>query len=236
VQQQIVDIAGLETLVVGPVQDTQTCVVMLHGYAMDHADLAPFAHSLQFPAVYLFPRGPQRAPDRGFSWWHIDSEQRAAQMQSGSRDLHATYPEGRADTRERLRAFFAAAHQWINYKRLIIAGFSQGGMLTCELVLHDVVRPDGIVLMSTSRLAIEEWRPRGDRLQGLPVLLSHGHADADLAFAAGTHLRDWLIETGAAVTWVEFPEGHLIPLAVWRQIRRFLRGLSPDSATAPPRA
>lgn len=232
-QQQLVDIAGLETLAVGPVEDARTCIVMLHGYAMDHTDLAPFAHSLQYPAVYLFPRGLQAAPHRGYSWWRIDEEQRAAELQAGPRDLHANYPVGREHTRARLRAFFAAAQQWINYKRLIVAGFSQGGMLTCELVLHDVVRPDGIVLMSASRLAFEEWRPRGDRLQGLPALLSHGHADADLAFSAGTNLRDWLLAQGAAVTWVEFPEGHLIPLAVWRQMRRFLHSLLPQTATAP---
>jgi predicted esterase len=95
-------------------------------------------------------------------------------------------------------------------------------MLTCELVLNDVVRPQGVVLMSASRLAFKEWQARSDRIQGLPVLISHGQADTDLAFAAGQSLRDWLLAEGAQVRWVEFPQGHQIPLTVWREMRKFL--------------
>jgi phospholipase/carboxylesterase len=64
------------------------------------------------------------------------------------------------------------------------------------------------------------------RLRGLPVLVSHGRADADLAFAAGERLRDLLAGGGADVTWVPFEQGHEIPLEVWRALRKFMTTLS----------
>jgi phospholipase/carboxylesterase len=54
------------------------------------------------------------------------------------------------------------------------------------------------------------------------VLISHGRADSDLAFAAGESLRDCLTTAGAATTWVPFDQGHEVPLVVWRRLRKFL--------------
>ena len=71
-----------------------------------------------------------------------------------------------------------------------------------------------------------EWQPLVERLRGLPVLVSHGRADPDLAFSAGEALRDLLAGGGADVTWVPFEQGHEIPLVVWRGLRKFLAPLS----------
>jgi phospholipase/carboxylesterase len=62
-------------------------------------------------------------------------------------------------------------------------------------------------------------------LAGLPVLVSHGQADTDLAFDAGRALHDWLHEAGCRTRWLPFEGGHEIPLPVWREFRRFLRAL-----------
>jgi len=55
----------------------------------------------------------------------------------------------------------------------------------------------------------------------LPVLVSHGTHDPDLAFSAGEALRDFFRSSGARVTWQPFEGGHEIPLIVWRALRRF---------------
>ncbi|MEO6688976.1 MAG: hypothetical protein ABIS07_13165, partial [Dokdonella sp.] len=107
-------------------------------------------------------------------------------------------------------------------RRLVLVGFSQGGMLAMDYTLHDGC-PDALVLLSSSRIAFSDWEPRLRRLAGLPVLVAHGHADAELAFAAGENLRDAAIAGGAVVSWVPFDGGHEIPLVVWRSLRQFLR-------------
>ena len=43
--ERLLDIAGLSTTVIGP-EDAPLTLVLLHGYAMQPADLAPFAHAM----------------------------------------------------------------------------------------------------------------------------------------------------------------------------------------------
>jgi phospholipase/carboxylesterase len=225
-EQRSTEIAGLSTIVIGSEQDARAIVVFLHGYAMDNTDLAPFAHSMQLPALFLFPRGPHQVQTGGYAWWLIDTEARNASLQHGPRDLFENYPPDREAARLCMRDFLRTLRDTYADKPVVLAGFSQGGMLACELILNDLARVDGLALLSASRLAFREWQPHADRMHGLPVLVSHGKTDADLAYSAGEKLRDWLSQAGAQVTWVPFEEGHQIPLAVWRQLRKFVTGIS----------
>jgi phospholipase/carboxylesterase len=110
-------------------------------------------------------------------------------------------------------------------QRLVVGGFSQGGMLALDTVLRGSQTVDGLVLLSASRLAMSDWEPHRARLRQLPVFVSHGAADQDLAFSAGERLRDFVLESAARVTWVPFETGHEIPLVVWRGLRKFLSAL-----------
>lgn len=197
-------------------------VVMLHGYAMRASDLSPFAHSLGFPAVFYVPDAPIAAVPEGRAWWPMDQERRRVALLAGPRDLAEEVPAGAPAARALLAELVARARRAHPGLPVAVIAFSQGGMLACDAVLHDAVRLDALALLSSSRIDISNWRRRADRLRGLPMLVSHGEADDDLAFAAGERLRDFCIAAGAEVTWVPFADGHSIPLVVWRGIRRFL--------------
>lgn len=197
-------------------------VIMLHGYAMRAADLSPFAHSLGLSAVFYVPDAPLAAVPEGRAWWPMDQERRRVALLAGPRDLADEVPAGAPAARALLAELVARARLEHPGLPLAVIAFSQGGMLACDAVLHDDIRPDCLALLSSSRIDIGNWTQRAERLKGLPVLVSHGEADDDLAFAAGEALRDFCVAAGASVTWVPFPEGHAIPLVVWRAIRRFL--------------
>ena len=64
--------------------------------------------------------------------------------------------------------------------------------------------------------------PLASRFGGLPILVSHGTDDPDLAFRAGEALRDLCASGGGEVTWVPFEGGHEIPLVVWRAVRKLV--------------
>ena len=217
------EFAGLRTIVVEPGGPPRCDVVVLHGYAMTPEDLAPFAASLGLPARFLFPEAPLPAIPAGRAWWDMDQDKRARQMAAGPRDLAEEHFAGAAAARALLRDFLAATNQ---QRPVVLVGFSQGGMLACDLVLRD--RPDvaALALLSSSRIAADEWQPLAAGLKGFPVLVSHGQHDPDLAFRAGEALRDLLREGGADVTWVPFDQGHEIPLVVWRALRKFLLAVS----------
>ena len=110
--------------------------------------------------------------------------------------------------------------------RVVLAGFSQGGMLACDAVLLDAVQVDALVLFSSSRIAFDEWQRHGQRLSGIPALVSHGRSDPDLSFEAGCALHDFLASCGARSRFIAFDGAHEIPLPVWREFRKFLREIS----------
>ena len=118
-----------------------------------------------------------------------------------------------------------AAFKNLRVRQACLIGFSQGGMLACDTLLHGSIRADGLVMLSASRIRRKAWEREGQRLRGLPVLVSHGRRDADLAFAAGEGLHDFVRAAGARTTWVPFDGGHEIPLIVWRNLRIFLNAL-----------
>lgn len=222
--ERILDIAGLRTTAVGS-PDAPLTLVLLHGYAMRPSDLSPFAHSLGIPAFFLFPQGPLSSPGGGHAWWGVDEEARAAAIAAGPRDLANEYPPGLPAARLQLERFLDAVATEYRPSRTVIGGFSQGGMLALDWVLRCARDFDGLVLLSSSRVTTNEWLPRRARLARLPVFVSHGATDTDLACTAGERLRDFVLESEARVTWVPFEGGHEIPLIVWRALRKFLGAL-----------
>jgi phospholipase/carboxylesterase len=218
------DVAGLRTLIAGD-PDARVALVLLHGYGMTPADLAPFSHSLGVPILYLLPEGPLTTTSGARGWWVSSLEAEGLTAPAEPRDLAPLEPEGLPGARERLGDFLAAAAAAFPATHWVLGGFSQGGILAVDFVLHGGRRPAGLVLLSASRIAIRTWASLQPRLAGLPVFAAHGRDDADLAFHAGEALRDFLIAGGAQVEWLPFAGGHEIPLNVWRGVRKFLRAL-----------
>jgi phospholipase/carboxylesterase len=228
--ESTLELGGLGAVAVGDADAARAVVVLLHGFQMSPADLSPFAHSLRAPAWFLFPEGPLPAQPRGRAWWHIDAAARTRALAVGPRDFAVQHPPDLPAARTRLAAFLTALAPRVGGRPLVLGGFSQGGMLVCDSLLRDGSLRHGVsalALFSASRIAFDEWRPllEGAPLRGLPALVSHGHRDDDLSFAAGEALRDCLAGAGAAVDWVPFSEGHEIPLVVWRRLRKLLATL-----------
>jgi phospholipase/carboxylesterase len=201
----------------------RSVLVMLHGYAMDAEQIAPLAQAMGSHAALYFPRGLHAATHGGRCWWPVREEQRRASLAHGPRDLRDEYPAGRPAARDALKALIQ--HVRASHPRvpLLLAGFSQGGMLACDSLLHGSATADAVALLSCSRIAIDEWRPLMPRFRDLPTLVAHGTHDSDLSLAAGEALRDELRAAGADLTWVGFDGGHEITLPVWRSIKRLMR-------------
>lgn len=201
----------------------QGALALLHGLGMDPAVLRPFLRSLALPTWSLVPEGPVDTGAGTRAWWAVDPAKRQARMAAGPSDLFDRHPAGRPRAHAALDDALSCLRQVAPGLPLIVAGFSQGGMLAVDHALRGRGRPpSALALLSSSCIALDEWAPHWRRLAGMPVLLAHGRDDDDLAFSAGERLRDQLHAAGAQVRWLPFEGGHELPLVVWRALRRFV--------------
>jgi phospholipase/carboxylesterase len=226
--EEIIELGGLRVTAVGDRATARAGIVLLHGFQMEPADLAPFAHSLGMPAWFLFPEAPFAAQLRGRAWWHIDAAARDAAIAKGPRDFAGQHPPGLPAARSALARLLDEVATAAENLPLVLGGFSQGGMLICDSLVRKPRQVAGVALFSASRVAYAEWPQHlaAGHVRGLRVLVSHGEHDPDLAFIAGVALKDTLGAAGAEITWIPFDQGHEIPLVVWRRFRKFVAGVT----------
>ena len=87
-------------------------------------------------------------------------------------------------------------------------------MVVTDVALHLDSPPAGLVIWSGTLLNESEWAPRASRLQGVPVLQSHGRQDPILSYQAAESLRDVLAAGSVNVEFLPFDGGHTIPFNV----------------------
>jgi phospholipase/carboxylesterase len=200
-------------------------IAVLHGYGMQASDLLPLVQAMSLPVAIYAPEARNRVSTGGRTWWPTDEAKRRESVARGPRNLATEFPLDRDRTRRELAQALADIRGRHAGLPLFLIGFSQGGMLACDLLLHTDTTIDGLFLLSASCIAAEDWEPNLSRLSGVRTLISHGRRDKELDVSAGEQLRDTLARGGALVTWVPFDGAHEIPLTVWRKIRRTLSSM-----------
>ncbi len=210
-------------------------VVLLHGFGAPGDDLVPLAPYLRAPpgVRFLFPAAPLSL-DFGFgdarAWWMLDMERlMKARAQGQWESLSREVPRGLEDARNRLADLMhmAVDHLAVPQGQLILGGFSQGAMLALDYTLRSDISLAGLILLSTTMIAKQEWLTAFPARQGLPVFLSHGTGDDILSHTVAAQLREHLTSAGLPVQWVEFPGGHEIPFPVLEGLGSFIRRVLP---------
>jgi len=237
----IESLGGLAAHIVGgSAQDgrsTGPVVVLLHGFGAPSDDLVALQKMIRVPdeVRFVFPAAPLSLNDElqgGRAWWMLDMEQIAHDIATGhERDVSAV-PQGLSEARASIITLLdELEQQWnISSEQIILGGFSQGAMLSCDTVLRTERPFAGLILLSGSLIAKEEWVPLMTKRQGLPVFQSHGTNDPLLSFQTAGTLRDLLKEHGLSLDWHEFHGGHEIPFFVLERLGKFLQTLlSTDS-------
>lgn len=205
-------------------------VILLHGFGAPGDDLVPLADWIAAPTGtrFVFPEGPLSL-SMGFgasrAWWIIDMARLEADRAAGRvRDLSNEIPRGLPLARAVLETFLTQLPQAlpIEYEKTVIGGFSQGAMLTCDLIMRTAHPFAGLVQLSSSLLAKQDWRPTVSKRAGLPVFQSHGTYDPILPYVMAERLRDELKKEGLAVEWHPFRGGHEIPEPILDRLGGFL--------------
>jgi phospholipase/carboxylesterase len=198
-------------------------IVALHGWGASAHDLIGLAPVLQRgEALVLCPQGPVRVPVgpgyAGHGWFPITG--------GGPLDP-AEFARGKAAVAGFLDE--ALSRYPVNPRKLVLLGFSQGGVMAYDLALREPERFTALVALSSwLPAALAGTIPAQPGHAHLPVLVMHGTEDPMIAVARGRESRDQLLKLGVQTTYREYPMGHEIRPEALRDLVGWLdRQLSP---------
>jgi phospholipase/carboxylesterase len=194
--------------------EPEGALVLFHGRGADENDLFPLLDLLdpERRLVGATPRGPLSLPPGGAHWYVLGGIGTPE-----ATTFHTSYDAAS----EWLERFLA--EQGIGYDRLVLGGFSQGGVMSYALGLGaGRPRPAGIVALSS-------FMPTVDGLELdltlplPPVAIGHGTLDNVIAVEWGRRAQAVLEEAGADVLYRETPMFHQIDPEFMRDVAGWLR-------------
>ena len=196
-------------------------VIWLHGLGADGHDFEPIVPELRLPAElplrFVFPHAPVRpvtinggATMR--AWYDILSLDATGRADAaGVRESTALLDA--LIERERQRGVAA--------DRIVVAGFSQGGAIAINAVLHAQQKLAGLMALSTY-IALPGEMATSEGNRDLPVFMAHGSFDPMLPMQWGKASAEQLTALGFAVEWHDYPMAHAVCAEEINDIRDWL--------------
>jgi phospholipase/carboxylesterase len=202
---QVLDAIEIET---GPAP--QAAVIWLHGLGADGHDFEPIVPELGLPASkpvrFIFPNAPQRPVTinmgmRMRAWYDILQLGGGKEDEAGIRDSQG-FVDGLI-ARETQRG--------IAHRKIVLAGFSQGGAIVLQTGLRHAERLGGVLALSTYLpLAATLEKERSAANRDLPIFMAHGAFDGMIPMHRAALSRDAMRALGYAVDWREYPMQHSV--------------------------
>ena len=202
---QLLDAIQLETG-----RDPERSVIWLHGLGADGRDFVPIVGELALPAApirFVFPHAPVQPVtiNNGTSmraWYDIVADDLA--RREDERGVRAS--QGLVEAlvaRERERGVPAA--------RIVLAGFSQGGVIALQTGLRHPERLAGIMALSTYvPIAATLEAERNAANADVPIFMAHGTQDPIIPLASARRSRELLERLGYPVEWHEYAMPHSV--------------------------
>lgn len=203
--------SALERITIEPKQSATACVIWLHGLGDSGDGFAPVVPMLGLPANhtirFVFPHAPEQPVtiNQGYimrSWYDIKSM-----------DLHNRADmEGVLASEQKIHALIQEQiNSGISAENIVIAGFSQGGVISLFTGLRYPEKLAGI-------LALSCYLPSADKLpedchsanKTTAILQNHGEQDDVVPVSAGKVAHQLLKDAGYKTTWQSYPMPHSV--------------------------
>jgi phospholipase/carboxylesterase len=195
-------------------------VIWLHGLGADGHDFEPIVPELRLPKPvrFVFPHAPIRPVTinqgmRMRAWYDIFQFGGGPEDEAGVRASQKLLEQSISDE----------ARRGFKPENIVLAGFSQGGVIALQTALRYPQRLAGIMALSTYvPIAASLAAERSEANQGLPIFMAHGQFDDLIPLERAKRSRELLEKLGYAVTWKDYPMPHAVCAEEIGDIARFL--------------
>ena len=196
-----------DQILVEPAQDAVAAVIWLHGLGADGHDFLPVVDELDIPQGirFVFPHADVRpvtinggAEMR--AWYDIDMSAPLA----GTEDIR--------ESAARLDALVQTqVDSGINAEKIVVAGFSQGGVIALQHGLRSTRKLAGVMALSTyvhdpEHLIDEITLESVDA----PIFMAHGISDPMIPITRAITSREALLGLNYQLEWHEYQMGHQV--------------------------
>jgi phospholipase/carboxylesterase len=184
-------------------------VIWLHGLGADGYDFAPIVPELNLPPQleirFIFPHAPSRpvTVNNGFvmpAWFDIlvmdiDRKVDTAQLLASAAAIN--------------RLIDRELERGIDSRRIVLAGFSQGGAVAYQVSLSHPQPLGGLIAMSTY-FATSDSIDLNEANRGLPIEIYHGIYDPVVPQALGIRAAEFLKEHDYSINFRTYPMEHTV--------------------------
>lgn len=197
-------------------------VLLLHGIGGSETNLAALANAIDPETLVVMPRGPLTLGAQQFGWFRVS--------------FTATGPvivEAEAEqARQTLIGFVEQLQQTYDIapRKTVIAGFSQGGILSASVALSAPARVAGFAILSGRILPeLAPHIPDRAELKHLQAFIGHGEYDSKLPVLWAQRSEQLLGELGVACQSRRYPIDHAISAGMQADFLSWLKTIT----TAP---
>ncbi len=186
-------------------------VIWLHGLGADGNDFVPIVPELRLPPAlairFVFPHAPVRKVtiNNGVAmraWYDI-----AAADLNIRADI-----AGVRESQAQVEALIAReVSRGVAASRIVLAGFSQGGVIALHTGIRHRERLAGVIALSTYLVLADNLGEEAAAAnRDVPIFMAHGLADPVVRFEWGDNSRGTLVAQGYRVDWHTYRMEHSV--------------------------
>ena len=216
--------SNLECVEVNPSQPHTAVVIWLHGLGDSGNGFAPIVPELKIPDAlpirFVFPHAPVRPITVNNNmemraWYDIASLDFNHRADRTGVETSAKQVEALID---------AEIANGTPAERIVLAGFSQGGVIALHLGTRINKKLAGIMALSTYMCEPDTLaNEASDANKSTPILMAHGQQDKVVPVFMGNAAFKVLQENGYPVTWQDYPMQHSVCLEEINHISQWLQ-------------
>ncbi len=216
----------LSTIEIQPTADHQYSVIWLHGLGADGHDFEDIARELHVNAAphirFIFPNAPIQAVtiNGGMemrAWYDILAMNLEREV-----DINGIYKSAKLIEQliEREQKHGIAS------ENILLAGFSQGGVMALHIGLRYPHKLAGIIALSAYLPTLTQLNNEAANAnQNIPVFMAHGILDSVVAIESGKAVFDTLHAQGHPIQWHDYVMEHAVCIEEIEHIAAFINSI-----------